>query len=252
MRVMKPYFADGTVELYHGDFREIVPDLQYSFDLVVADPPYGETSLAWDRWPDGWPAFIADYTQAMWCFGSMRTFAEHGAEIWPYWNLSQDLVWEKHNGTGFASDRFKRVHEFVLHFYRGAWGDVHHDVPRTLYTGPDKHTRARDTKGEHYGAIGNHVYEDDGTRLARSVLKFKSVRGGIHPTEKPVELLQMLIHYGCPLTGVVLDPFAGSGSTLVAARNLGRRAIGIEGREEQCEATANRLSQAVLDFGSAS
>lgn len=247
---MKPYFTDGTVELYHGDFREIVPDLQYSFDLVVADPPYGETSLAWDRWPDKWPAFIADYTQAMWCFGSMRMFADRGEEIWPYWNLSQDVVWEKHNGTGFASDRFKRVHEHVLHLYRGGWSEVHHDTPKTVYTGPrEPHVRkSKRSDPTHTGKIGSNVYDDDGMRLARSVLKFQSVRGGIHPTEKPVELLQMLVHYGCPLTGVVLDPFAGSGSTLVAARNLGRRAVGIEAREEQCEKTANRLSQGVLNF----
>jgi len=246
---MMPYFSDGTIELYHGDFREVVPDLQYSFDLVVADPPYGETSLEWDRWPAKWPAFIADYTQAMWCFGSMRMFTERGEELWPYWNLSQDIIWEKNNGTGFAADRFKRVHEFALHCYRGAWADIYHDTPRRAYVGPDKHTRSRGSQGDHYGAIGGHVYEDDGTRLARSVIKAPSVRGGINPTQKPVSVCEDLIHYGCPIGGVVLDPFAGSGSTLIAARNLGRRAVGVEAREEQCEKTANRLSQGVLEFG---
>lgn len=246
---MKPYFTDGTVELYHGDFREIAPDLQYLYDLVIADPPYGETSLEWDRWPDKWPAFIADIASSMWLFGSMRMFMEHSEEIWPYWNLSQDIVWEKHNGTGFATDRFKRVHETAIHLYRGAWGSIHHDTPRRAYNGPDKHVRARNTRTPHTGDIGvGSRYDDDGTRLARSVIKVPSVRGGIHPTEKPISVLEDLVHYGCPIGGVVLDPFAGSGSTLVAARNLGRRAIGIELREDQCEATANRLSQGVLDF----
>lgn len=246
---MKPYFTDGTVELYHGDFREVVPQLQYSFDLVIADPPYEETAIKWDRWPDYWPAFIADQVNAMWCFGSMRMLLNRAPQILPYWNFSHDIVWEKHNGTGFSTDRFKRVHEFATHWYRGSWEGIHHEVPRTPYTGPDKHVRARNNPGgEHLGKTGTGGYVDVGERLARSVLKFKSVRGGIHPTQKPVGLLELMVGYGCPSTGVVLDPFAGSGSTLVAARNLGRRAIGVEGREEQCEKTAIRLSQGVLEF----
>lgn len=247
---MRPYFTDGTAELYHGDFREIAPDLQYLYDLVIADPPYGETALEWDRWPADWPAAVADLTSSMWCFGSMRMLLDHVTEIAPYWNLSQDLVWEKHNGTGFSTDRFKRVHEFATHWYRGGWNLIYHETPRLPYDGPDKHIRARNIpRGEHLGSTGTTSYVDVGERLARSVLKFKSVRGGIHPTEKPVGLLELMIQYGCPPGGVVLDPFAGSGSTLIAARNLGRRAIGIEAREEQCEKTAQRLANGVLDFG---
>jgi len=71
----------------------------------------------------------------------------------------------------------------------------------------------------------------------------------IHPTEKPTGILEPLIAYACPTGGVVLDPFAGSGSTGITARNLGRRAVLIEAREVQCEATAIRLAQGVLDFG---
>lgn len=250
---MKPYYSDDTVSLYLGDFREVLPTLGTSFALVVADPPYEETSLTWDRWPDGWPAVMADYAEAMWCFGSMRMFLHRFGEFEPYWNLSQDVVWEKNNGTGFAADRFKRVHEFALHWYRGDWESTYRDVPRRVYTGPDKHARrSKDSKPTHTGSIGPSQYQDDGTRLARSVIKAPSVRGGIHPTEKPVSVLLDLIHYGCPKNSATLDPFAGSGSTLVAARELGRRAVGIEAREEQCEATAKRLSQGVLDFGEVS
>jgi site-specific DNA-methyltransferase (adenine-specific) len=73
----------------------------------------------------------------------------------------------------------------------------------------------------------------------------------IHPTEKPVALLTPLLSYACPPGGTVLDPFAGSGSTAVAARQLGLDTILIEADEAQCEKTATRLAS-TLDLGSAS
>jgi site-specific DNA-methyltransferase (adenine-specific) len=247
---MQPYYSDDTVSLYLGDCREVLPALGVTADLIVSDPPYGETSLPWDRWPDGWLATVADVTRSLWCFGSMRMFLQHVAEFEAFgWRMSQDIVWEKANGTGFATDRFKRVHEVVVHWYRGDWGTIHHDTPRTVYTGPDKHARARHSRTPHTGDIGAHHYRDDGTRLARSVQKVPSVRGGLHPTEKPTSLLEKLITYGCPPVGRVLDPFAGSGSTLEAARLSGRRAVGVEADERSAEKAAKRLSQAPLDFG---
>lgn len=244
---MTPYYTDDQVTLYHGDMREILPELGLQADCVVADPPYGETSLTWDRWPDGWPTITAATTRSMWCFGSMRMFLDRRSEF-AAWKLSQDVVWEKHNGTGFATDRFRRVHEHVTHWYRGSWGEQHHETPQVPATRPRGGGRFTRQQPAHTGRIGDSGgYQDDGTRLMRSVIAVGSVRGGIHPTEKPVELLAPLIEYACPPGGLVIDPFAGSGSTLDAARQSGRRAVGIEANEAYCEAAARRLSQLTLE-----
>lgn len=238
---MQPYYADELVTLYHGDAREILPSI--TADVVVADPPYGETSLAWDRWPDGWLAAAASTSTSLWCFGSLRLLmARHPDFAAAGWKFAQDVVWEKHNGSNFHADRFRRVHELVAHFYRGRWSDLHRAVPTT----PDAVARTvrRKTRPPHMGQIERSAYEshDGGPRMQRSVIQARSTHGyAIHPTQKPTEILTPLIAYSCPPGGLVVDPFAGSGSTLVAARDLGRRAVGIEIDERYCEAAAERL-----------
>jgi site-specific DNA-methyltransferase (adenine-specific) len=94
---------------------------------------------------------------------------------------------------------------------------------------------------------GHYVSQDGGPRLMRSVLAVRSCHGyAEHPTQKPIDLLTPLIEYSCPPGGLVLDPFMGSGSTLVAARQSGRRAIGIEIARGDCETAVARLAQQVL------
>lgn len=243
---MEPYYSDESTALYLGDMREVLPALGIRADLVLADPPYAETSLAWDRWPDGWPSIAAGVAHSLWCFGSMRMFLDRRDDFTD-WTLSQDVIWEKNRGSGFATDRFSRVHEHALHWYRGPWRDQHHDVPRVAYTGPDKSVTAPANRSTHTGSIGIRRYEDDGTRLARSVIKAPNMhQRNLHPTEKPIGVLEPLIRYACPPGGLVLDPFAGSGSTLDAARQCGRRAVGIEADERYLEAAARRLQQTTL------
>ena len=262
---------DAGLALYLGDMREVLPALDVRADLVVADPPYAETSLAWDRWPEGWLNVAAGHTRSMWCFGSQRMFFEHLTEFQTAgWKLSQDVVgrdhdgeivhgdvnvvWEKNTGSSRATDRFRRVHEHVLHWYRGGgWRDeIHHDVPRVKALPEETgHTReghvVRAIPVPHTGMYQPKPWTDDGTRLMRSVIRARNLRGkAIHPTEKPVELLRPLIEYACPPGGLVVDPFAGSGSTLDAARQSGRRAIGIEANEAYAEAAVRRLSALTL------
>lgn len=248
----EPYYADDTVTLYLGDMREVLPRLG-QFDCAVTDPPYGETSLAWDRWPDGWPGRVACHTASMWCFGSMRMFMEHVEEFTEFWQLSQDVVWEKHNGSGFAADRFKRVHEIATHWYApGEWRAVHHETPRedgNAHRRGGGRTSANRTP--HAGEVGDRAIVDDGQRMVRSVIRVRSMNGlgAVHPTQKPLGILEPLITYACPPGGTVLDPFAGSGSTLVAARDSGRKAVGVEADERYCEAIATRLQHQALPVG---
>ena len=251
---LEPHYADDLVTLYIGDCREILPALGVTADCIVADPPYGETALNWDRWPDGWLETAVTVSRSLWCFGSLRMFGQHWQEFTrAAWKFSQDVIWEKNSGSGAAVDRFRRVHEHALHWYSGPWAGVRHEVPRVDAT-PEQIARnggaARlHTQAAHLGQYGTaKTWTENGTRYMRSVIKAKNLRGAaIHPTEKPQALLEPLIAYACPPGGLVIDPFAGSGSTLVAARQSGRRAIGIEADERYCETAARRLSQMVLE-----
>lgn len=246
---------DGRLRLFLGDCREVLPALGVQADLIVADPPYGETTLAWDRWPEGWLAIAAATAKSMWCWLPLRQFATkpfRGLEFADAgWRLSHDaeaswdhIVWDKEQASSFVADRFRRVHEPVHHWYHGSWAEVYHDTPREPHTGPaSRHGHhGFGARTAHTGAIADRVWVDDGTRLMKSVISARRpIRGSIHRTEKPVEVLAPLISYGCPPGGLVIDPFAGSCSTLAAAHQLGARAVGIEANEQYAEAGARRL-----------
>lgn len=224
-----------TVRLLIGDCRAVMAD-EGPFDLIIADPPYGDTSLAWDRRVEGWQSVARQRckpTGSMWVFGSLRFFME-SAEAFKDagWRYAQEIVWEKHNGSSFHADRFKRVHELAVQFYHNdaEWASVFNDVQTT----PDATARTvrRKKRPAHTGHIEAgtvYVSEDGGPRIMRSVIYERSCHGrAIHPTEKPVPLLEILIRTSCPPNGLVGDFFAGSGAAGEAARNLGRRYTGSE------------------------
>jgi site-specific DNA-methyltransferase (adenine-specific) len=201
-------YEDDAVSLVHADCRSY---LSFVADLIVTDPPYGDTSLEWDVPVDGWVRMI-DAPQ-VWCFGSMRFWMRHAADFEAAgFKYGQEVVWEKHNGSGFHADRFKRVHELAVHWYRGEWSSLHHEVPVTMDATP--RTVRRKGRPAHTGHIDNPPYtsEDGGPKLMRSVQYVRSEHGrAIHPTQKPTGILRPLIEYSCPPGGVVLDPFAGFG-----------------------------------------
>lgn len=263
---ISPYYEDDTTQLYLGDMREILPALGLQADLIIADPPFGETSHNWDTWPDGWLKVAAAHSNSMWCFGSQRMFFDHLDEFRADWTLSQDVighdehgqpvhsdvnvVWEKHNGPGFTNDRFRRVHEHALFWYRGPWDAQHHSVPQEKAYDPSDKYQRRSVRSvtTHTGKIGPHNGGRDGSRLMRSVIKVRSMQGlnPINETEKPLGIVEPLIHYACPPGGLIVDPMAGSCSVLEVARLMGYRAVAIEKRERQCEAAARRLSALTL------
>lgn len=245
---MKPYFSGGGVDLYLGDCREILPTLDVLADAAVTDPPYAETSLKWDRWVTGWIEALAPRLKpsaSLWSFGSFKMFAERLPEF-ASWRIAQDLVWEKHNGSGFHADRFKRVHELAVQFYRrGArWEDVYKNPVKTMDAVAKVIRRKK--RPPHMGGIDAAAYVslDGGPRFMRSVIYARSCHGHAeNETQKPEEVVEPLIRYSVPVGGLVIDCFAGSGTTLVSAATVGRHAIGIELRESQCEIAARRVQE---------
>lgn len=252
--MIKPYYADDTVQLFHSDCLDLLPSLRLAFDSVVTDPPYGETSASWDRWPAGWVGALeraAPRKTSFWCFGSARMFLTHRDEF-TNWKFAQELLWVKRNGTGpTPRDRLVKLHEWAYHWYRGPWGALHHEWEREAANDLKGSARRINGKPAHQGKHSSSEWVDDHTRQPRSVtyvVESPSVRfQRRHQDEKPVAVVAPLVRECTPAGGVVLDPFAGTGTTAVAARMTGRRAVLIEANEAMCEIAASRLAQDVLE-----
>lgn len=238
-----------TVTIRVGDCRT---DLRAHgpFDLLLADPPYGDTSLEWDRRCEGWieaAVPMLKTTGSLWVFGSMRFFMDHGARFkLAGLRYAQDVVWEKHNGSAFHADRFKRVHEHMTQFYRDGtpWAEVYNEVQKTADA--TARTVRRKKRPPHTGHIeaGSYESQDGGPRIMRSVIYMRSTHGrAIHPTEKPDALLELLVRTSCPPGGLVGDMFAGSGAGAEAAMRAGRRYVGCEIDHDMAAKADTRMAQ---------
>lgn len=241
---MEPAYEDEWVALYHASHADL-PDL--GADLAIVDPPYGDTSLPWDKlatdWLDTMERVLAP-NGSVWLWGSLRSLVVMlAAADQRGWKQAQDVVWEKHNGTNMSNDRFRRVHEHVVHLYRGEWCEVFSDPQRSLDA--TKRAVRRKQRPSHWGEIGEGAYasEDGGPRLMRSVQYERSAHGhAIHPTQKPLGVTMTLIKQSCPLGGVVVSPYAGSGTDLLAARMTQRLAVGTELDAGYLAKTVERLA----------
>lgn len=218
--------------MFQGDCREVIPDLGMRFDAVIADPPYGVTPIEWDKRVKGWARVVREVlkpTGSMWVFGSLRSLLETWSEF-EGWKLAQDIVWEKPNGSGPTTHRrWVRVHEHVVQLYRAdaKWRDVYANPVRE--EGFTRKAAHRKITSDNRGDYGEASY-DSTSRLPRSVVKVAPprFRERWHPTQKPEALVRRLLEYSCPPGGLVLDPFAGSGVTAIAADGLGIGVVGID------------------------
>jgi site-specific DNA-methyltransferase (adenine-specific) len=217
-------------------------------DAVITDPPYGDTSLAWDVIVNGWTDEVLRVLKpsgSMWIFGSMRYLFKL-APTMGAWHFVQDIVWEKHNGSGSQADRFRRVHEHATQWIPRdrLWAEVYHE-PQFTNDARKRQVR-RKKRPPHWGEIGESSYtsEDGGPRLMRSVMQVRSCHHeAIHPTQKPEGILEPLVLYSTPIGGLVVDPFCGSASTGAAALRHHRRFIGIEIDSNYVEAGCSRLTE---------
>ncbi len=219
----EPYYRDDKVTLWLGDCREITEWL--SADVLVTDPPYGmgyESNLNRDRRnvKVGRPIAGDDDTSAR--DAALAAWGSRPALVFGTWRIPRPreakamLVWHK-QGAGGMGD------------LSVPWLPTHEEV---------------------YVLGGGFTGKREDAVYSVPPLMSQDDRRPEHPTPKPVALMERLIAK-CP-PGVIADPFAGSGSTLVAARNLGRQAIGVELEERYCEIAARRLAQDCLDLGSVS
>lgn len=214
---MTPYYADDLVELYLGDWRD-VPAVLHA-DVAVTDPPYG-MALRSGRGGYFDDSTIAGDDDTAERDEFLARWADRPGLVFGRWSVRRPprtrmvLTWDKgeHVGMGDLSLPWKPNTEEVYVLGSGFTGHRGTSVLRHLAIA---------------GTVGQGA---KGTRL--------------HPTEKPVGLMRELIAK-CP-PGVIVDPFAGSGTTLRAAKDLGRRAIGVEKVERYCQAAASRLGQEVL------
>ena len=244
----KPKYRN--VRLIRGDCLEVMPNLPgKSIDMVMVDPPYGITACKWDSviplelmWeqlkrivkPNG--AIVMTASQPF-----TTTLIASNMKMFKY-----SLVWKKSKICHFAQApyRFLTEHEDIAVFSNG--GTSKNAKIRMVYNPQGLQDCNVVCKGKGHSDhrpsnIKQADYIQTKTGYPKSILEFKSDSAKVHPTQKPVALMEYLIKTYTNEGEVVLDFAMGSGTTGVACRNLGRRFIGIESDEEYFEIAKKRI-----------
>lgn len=210
--MVEPYYADDFATIYHGDCMKLVDAWDIAGAVMVTDPPYGVA------YRSGWDNSFRDTTIA-----NDETVDARDAVLG---------VWGDRPALVFGSWKMPRPArtKAVLTWDKGTVGMGDLSLPWFPCT-------------EELYVLGCGFV---GSRTS-SVMRVVG-RNEYHPTEKPDELMRLLLMKCSPLS-IVVDPFMGSGSTLRAAKDLGRKVVGVEIEERYCEIAAKRLAQEVLDFG---
>jgi site-specific DNA-methyltransferase (adenine-specific) len=237
MNLPEPYYQDPSCTIYHGDCREILPHLPM-VDHVITDPPYSErTHKGHDDSAAGHLGFGKDGADRQ-SLGYKALKAHDVPVLSSLFSLKSDgwIVWmTDHHLAPSIQSSLEAIGRYVfapLPFYAPG------SRVRLSGDGPSSWTIwimvARTAKLSRWGTLPGGYIAEEGWR------------DRIHMGGKPLRLMTSLVSDYSREGDTILDPFMGSGTTLRAAKDLGRKAIGIELCEAHCETAANRLRQEVL------
>jgi len=252
---MTPYYETPLGKLYHGDCLEIMPELE-PVDLVLTDPPYGVTSCSWDSTIQldlMWKQLerIIKYNGPVVMFGNQpftTTLISSNIK-----NFKYCWTWKKNYPTGISLSKYQpmRVIEDICVFYNGKitfnkqMKDCADSVKKQ-WKDNEKMELPSQIKGSKEHACSGAVHIVRHRVNPINFLDIKSVNrstGTLHPTQKPVGLMEYLIKTYTNDNETILDFCIGSGTTAIACERLKRRWIGIEIEEKYCEIAAKRIEQ---------
>jgi DNA modification methylase len=226
MCLRTPHYCDDLVTTHHGDCRSVLPWLDpESVDLTVTDPPYLVGYRG--RWCGDWLPIEGD-TDASWVLPAFT-------EI--YRVLKPDTFCFSFYGWPFAD-------VFLQAWKQIGFRPVSHVVCVKSSIGLGHYTRSQHETA-YLLAKGNPTLPE---ASISDVFTWERETVLYHPNQKPLSVISRILAAYSSKSALILDPFMGSGTTLLAARNMGRRAIGIEIEESYCQIAANRLAQQTLKF----
>lgn len=237
------------IQLYYGDCLEVMKDIpDKSIDMILCDLPYGTTQNKWDTVID-LDLLWSQYERIIKDNGAIVLFAQVPFNIvLGYSNLKMlkyEWIWEKNRGTGHlnAKKMPMKAHENILVFYKKL--PIYNPQMREgeAYVRKDC-SKNKLNKGNYGKTKESYTTINKGGRYPLDCLNFKVVERTVHPTQKPVALLEYLIKTYTNEGQTVLDNCMGSGSTGVACVNTGRKFIGIEIDKEYFDISKQRIEEA--------